>query len=151
MVTYSEFRTLLLEAINKALEAAERYVAISLPENLVFLLDAADCSNKILTLDDVATQLYVDGSTPKLVNVGVHGIVHDSSVIWIAPTGFKSVDTLSETVSAQREFGPFQVVGFGLIMPKRIWDRPRPYSLQDLEDAVPKRFRDAFDAFISQS
>ncbi len=135
-VTEETIRQLLDQCIVVALKEAQQEVSESLPTLLYVGLAAFGQHGKELSLDEVIPFLYRDGTFPKVVDVAVRGIKDERTFIWIRPSGHKYVSELSQTWNTPAGRGPFKSVG--LMMPALIWDRSRPFSLQDLKEAGEK-------------
>lgn len=132
--TRDEFRRLLLRAIAQTRAVAQREVAAPLPEANVLMLNAFEQGGHASTEEEVLTWLYQDGAFPRLVVVGVCGIVDDQVLVRLAPSGHGYVRDRAVAWNHPPELGPFQCVG--LMLSHGVWDRPRPLSRRDLEDAA---------------
>lgn len=135
-VTEETIRQLLEQCIVVALKEAQQQVSESLPTLLYVGLEAFGQHGKELSLDKVTPFLYRDGTFPKVVDISVRGIKDERTFIWIRPSGHEYVSELSQTWNTPVGRGPFKSVG--LMMPTLMWDRSRPFSLQDLKEAGEK-------------
>lgn len=130
-LTQETFRDLLLECIRITMDTAQKDIADSLPEKLSLELAAFGQVGKITALDEVLSFLYVQGTFPRVIDVAVKGITKDATLIWIRPSAHPYVNDIRETWNQPPGTGPFKSIG--LMLPKSIWDRPRPLSLHELE------------------
>lgn len=130
-LTKEIFRDLLLECIRITTDTAQKDVAEPLPEKLSLELAAFGQAGKITTLDEVLSFLYVQGTFPRIVDVAVKGVTKDATLIWIRPSAHPYVSDIRETWNQPPGMGPFKSIG--LMLPKSLWDRPRPFSLRELD------------------
>jgi hypothetical protein len=134
--TYSanEFRSLLLQAVEQTRAVAQREVAESLPPDTLFVLDAFAQGHRVSSVDEVFAWLYRDGAFPRLVVMGVRGIVEDKTLVAVIPSGHTYVRDRTLTLNHPPEMGPFNCVG---LMPSyQVWQRARPLTRHDLEEAA---------------
>lgn len=133
-------QTLLQQAIEQSMEVAQAEVAEPLPRDVILELGAFDQAGQESSVDTVTSHLYRGGMFPKLVNVAVRGVSRGKTLIWIGPSGHAFVKDLSEAWNDPRGTGPFKPVG--LMVKPPIWQRPRPLSLADMEEAAPDWVRE---------
>jgi hypothetical protein len=136
MVTKEALRQLLERCIVLTVEEVQKQVVQPLPTFLYVGLEAFGQHGKELSLDEVMSFLYRDGTFPQIVDVAVRGIKSGRTFIWIRPSGHAYVDDFAQTWNNPAGMGPFKSIG--LMLPSAIWGRPRPLSVQDLEKAGEK-------------
>ena len=132
-LTKEAFRDLLLKCIRTAIERAQKDIADPLPEQWSLELAAFGQAGKITPLEEVLSFLHVHGTFPRIVDVGVRGVTKDTTLIWIRPSAHPYISDMQETWNPPPGTGPFKSIG--LMLPKSLWDRPRPLSLHELERA----------------
>lgn len=130
-LTKETFRDLLLECIRITMDTAQKDIADPLPEKWSLELAAFGQAGKIASLDEVLAFLYVQGTFPRIVDIAVRGFTKDATLIWIRPSAHPYVSDIKETWNQPPGMGPFKSIG--LILPKSLWDRPRPFLLHELE------------------
>ena len=130
-MTKEAFRDLLLKCIRITIETAQKDIADSLPEQWSLELAAFGQAGKITSLEEALAFLYVQGTFPRIVDVAVKGVTKDTTHIWVRPSGHPYVSDIKETWNQPPGMGPFKSIG--LMLPKSIWDRPRPLSVHELE------------------
>ncbi len=109
---------------------------LPLPTQIYLGLEAFEQRGKELSLDEVMLFLYQDGTFPRIIDVAVRGIKNGSTFIWLRPSGHAYVSDFSQTWNTPVGMGPFKNIG--LMLPYFIWQRSRPLSIQDLEEAGEK-------------
>ena len=129
-------RDLLTRAIQKTLEDVQAQVTERLPPAIHITLDAFEQQGKDLSLDEIFPFLYKDGAIPRIIDVAVKGVKEEHTIIWIRPSGHSYVREFAQTWNKPAGMGPFKSIG--LMLPRSIWQRPRPLSLQDLREAAEK-------------
>lgn len=133
-ITSETLRELLKKCINTTIENVQKEISDPLPRTLYLELAAFGRSGKEASLEEVMSYLYIDGTFPQVVDIGIKGISKGSTLIRIRPSSHTYVREISDTWNQPPGMGPFKSIG--LILPKVIWDRPRPLTRQDLEDAA---------------
>ena len=124
---------LLEKGISTAIEEAQKEVADPLPAHRYLGLEAFGQRGKELSLDEVMFFLYRDGTFPRVVNICIRGIRDERTFVWIRPSGHAYVSDFLQTLNRPAGMEPFS--GGGLMLPGAMWERPRPFSLQDLKEA----------------
>ena len=133
-ITYETLHDLLNKAIDATMEIAQKEISDPLPGQLYLDLAAFGRSGKESSLEEVMSLLYVNGKFPRVVDIGIKGITKGTTIIWIRPSGHSYVSNIAETWNQPPGMGPFKSIG--LLLPKFIWDRPRPLTRRDLEEAA---------------
>lgn len=133
VVTEETIRRLLDQSIMTAVEEAQQQVSEPLPTQFSIGLEAFGQHGKELSLDEVVSFLYRDGAFPRIVDIAVRGIRNGRTFIWIRPSNHEYVKDFSQTWNTPSGMGPFKSIG--LMLPHLIWQRSKPYSLQDLKEA----------------
>lgn len=136
MVTKQALQQLLERCMVLTVEEAQKQVAEPLPRHLYMGLEAFGQRGKELSLDEVLSFLYRDGTFPRIVDVAVRGIKNGRTFIWIRPSEHAYVSEFAHTWNNPVGMGPFKNIG--LMLPSAIWGRSRPLSVQDLEEAGEK-------------
>jgi hypothetical protein len=134
IITFETLCELLKRCINSTIDDVQEEIPDPLPRTLYLELAAFDRSGKDTSFEEVMSLLYIDGTFPQVVDIGVKGITKGSTIIWIRPSSHTYVSNISDTWNQPPGMGPFKSIG--LILPKMIWDRPRSLSRHDLEDAA---------------
>lgn len=134
-VTSEMFLDMLKRTINLSREMAQRDVVEPLPTEYVLELGGLGQSGKEISLEEAVSHLYQGGRFPRIINVAVKGVARGMTIIWLGPSGHSGVSTLEETSNTPEGTGPFKRVG--LMLRPSIWDRPRPLTRRDLEEAAP--------------
>ena len=129
------FYQLFQSALNRSLELAQREVIDPLPEEMLLELAGFGQDGHESSPQHILSYLYQDGTFPRIVDIGVKGIVAGKTIVWIRPSGHSYTNDLSKTWNAPPDTGPFKSIG--LILPVNIYNRPRPLSRNDLEEAAP--------------
>jgi hypothetical protein len=132
-VTKEVLRQLLETSISRAVNEAQREIDEPLPIDYYLVLEAFGQQGKELSLDEVLSFLFRNGTFPRIVDVAIRGIKDGRTLIWIRPSGHAYVGDFAQTWNAPVGMGPFKCIG--LMLPQLIWQRPRPLSLQDLREA----------------
>jgi hypothetical protein len=133
-LTRDEFRTLLLRAVERTRTLAQADLAEPLPEDIVLVLDAFDQGHRASSVDEVLAYLYRDDAFPRVVVVGLRGLVDGKALISLGPSGHRYVRDRALTWNFPRGMGPFNCVG--LMLRGSVWQRPRPFTRRDLEDST---------------
>ncbi len=133
-IPYETLRELLMKCISATIEKVQEEISDPLPHTHYLELAAFGRSGKATSLEEVMSYLYPDGTFPQVVDIGIKGIAKGSTIIWIRPSSHPYVSEISDTWNQPAGMGPFKSIG--LILPKNIWDRPRPLTRHDLEDAA---------------
>lgn len=133
-LTHDAFRALLLEAVERTRTMAEGDLAEPLPTDTLLVLDAFGQGRRVLTVDEVLAYLYRDGAFPREVVVGLRGLFEGKALVTLGPSGHPYVRDRALTWNAPQEMGPFNCVG--LMLRGFIWQRPRPFTRQDLADSA---------------
>ncbi len=133
-LTRAQFHEALLKARERSSELAEAELASSLPKEFVNVLDAFGQGRRASTEEEIANTLYKDGYFPRVVVVGIRGIVDGKTLVVFAPSGHKYVNDLSLTWDERSGLGPFNPVG--LMVRGFVAKRPRPLTLKDLEESA---------------
>lgn len=131
--TRDNFRRLLETAIERTIEAAQPFVADLLPPGRLLVLDAFQQGRRESTIDEILPYLYRDGAFPRVVVVGLRGIVDDKCLVAILPSGHAYVRDHTRTWNQPPEMGPFNCVGLMLRGHISVWNMSQPVSLQDLK------------------
>ena len=131
-LTREAFRLLLEQAIQQSMDLAQQQVSEPLPKAL--RLELAGSHHRSLSLEEVISGLYRDGTFPRIVDVFVQGIADEQTLIFLRPSGHPATNDLALTWNQPAGMGPFK--SQGLLLPVPIFQRPRPLSRQDLEEAV---------------
>ena len=131
-LTREAFRLLLEQAIQESLDLAQQQVADVLPK--ATRLELAGNRNRGLSLEEVISGLYRDGTFPRIVDVFVQGTADEQTLIFLRSSGHAWTEDLAQTWNQPAGMGPFK--SLGLLLPAAIAQRPRPLSRQDLEEAV---------------
>jgi hypothetical protein len=132
--TANEFRSLLLQAVEQTRAVAQREVAEPLPPDTLLVLDAFEQGHRASSVDEVLAWLYRDGAFPRVVVMGVRGIVDDKALVAVIPSGHAYVRDRASTLNHPPEMGPFNCVG--LMLSYQVWQRARPRTRHDLEEAA---------------
>jgi hypothetical protein len=135
-ITKEALKQLLEQCIAIALDDAQKRVSDPLPTQIYPGLEAFGQHGKELSLDEVLSFLYQDGTFPRIVDVAVRGIKDERTFIWIRPSGHAYVSDFAQTWNIPEGMGPFKSIG--LMLPSLIWKRPEPFSLQDLKESGEK-------------
>jgi hypothetical protein len=117
------------------MDLAQQQVADPLPK--ATRLELAGNKNRGLSLEEVVSGLYRDGTFPRIVDVFVQGIADEQTLLYLRPSGHAWTEDLAQTWNQPAGRGPFK--SLGLLLPASIARRPRPLSRQDLEEAVTMR------------
>jgi len=133
-LTRDEFRTLLLRAVERARALAQADLAEPLPEDTLLVLVAFDQGHRASSVDEVLAYLYRDDAFPRVVVVGLRGLVDGKALVSLGPSGHGYVGDRALTWNFPPEMGPFNCVG--LMLRGSVWQRPRPFTRQDLEDSA---------------
>ena len=131
--TRDEVRALLLQAIEQTRVVAQREVAEPLPEATLLVLSAFGQGRHASSVEEILAQLYRDDSFPRVVVVGVRGIVDGKTLVGLGPSGHAYVRDRALTWNHPPALGPFNCVG--LMLAGGVWERPRPLTRRDLEQA----------------
>ena len=142
-ITKETLQQLMERCIALTVEEAQKHVAQPLPAPLTLGLEAFGQHRRELSGEEVLSFLYRDGTFPSIVDVAVRGIKHGCTFVWMRPSGHAYVSDFAHTWNYPAGMGPFK--GCGLMLPSAIWERPRPFSLQDLEEAGKERKRYGID------
>jgi hypothetical protein len=135
-ITREMLRDLLFRCIDMTLKSVQREVTEPLPQQLCFELAAFGQAGREISLEEVLSFIYVNGTFPRIIDVAIRGTTEKCTLIWIRPSSHAYVNNIADTWNQPPGMGPFKSIG--LLLPKRLWDR-RPLSLQDLEVAVRER------------
>jgi len=135
-VTEATLRELLEKSISTAIEEAQKEVVNPLPVDKYLGLEAFGQCGKELSFDEVMSFLYRDGTFPRVADIYIRGIRDEHTFVWIRPSGHAYVSDFSQTLNRPAGMGPFN--SGGLMLPGAKWERPRPFSLQDLKEAEEK-------------
>jgi hypothetical protein len=133
-LTRDEFRTLLLRAVERTRTLAQADLAEPLPQDTLLVLDAFDQGHRASSVDEVLAYLYRDDAFPRVVVVGLRGLVDGKAVVSLGPSGHSYVRDRALTWNFPPGMGPFNCVG--LMLRGSVWQRPRPFTRQDLEDSA---------------
>lgn len=129
-----EFENLLVSAAHMSIEVAQEQVNGTLPHEIRWELTGFERSGKGSSLEQIVEILYRSGHVPVIVDVFVTGVLDAFTIIRVRPSGHQFVDDITKTWNTPAGMGPFKPQG--LILSGRIWKRPRPLSLDDLQEAV---------------
>jgi hypothetical protein len=132
--TREEFRVLLLQAVVRTRSLAERDLAEPLPPDSLLVLSAFGQGRRSLSVDEVLAYLFKEGTFPRIVVVGLWGIVDGHALVALLPSGHPYTHDRALTWNQPPEMGPFNCVG--LMLRGAVWEQPRPLTRQDLEDAA---------------
>ena len=132
-ITKEALQQLLEKGITIAVDEAQKEVSDSLPAQMYLGLEAFGQQGKDLSLDEVLSFLYRDGTFPRIVDIAVRGIKDGRTFIWIRPSGHTYVSDFAQAWNTPVGMGPFKSIG--LMLPGFIWQRSRPLSTQDLKEA----------------
>jgi hypothetical protein len=132
--TREEFRVLLLQAVERTRSLAEQDVVEPLPPDTLLVLSAFGQGRRALSVDEVLAYLYKDGTFPRVVVVGLWGVVDGRTLVAVLPSGHPYTHDRALTWNQPPEMGPFNCVG--LMLRGAVWKRPRPLTRQDLEDSA---------------
>ena len=132
--THDEFRVLLLQAVERTRRLAERDLAEPLPPDTLLVLSAFGQGRRTLAVDEVLAYLFRDGTFPRVVVVGLWGMVDGQALVALLPSGHPYTHDRALTWNQPPELGPFNCVG--LMLRGTVWERPRPLTRQDLEDSA---------------
>jgi hypothetical protein len=135
-VTKEALQQLLEKCITLAVDEAQKEIADPLPAQFYLGLGAFGQLGKELSLDEVLSFLFRDGTFPRIVDIAVRGIKDGRTFIWIRPSGHAYVSDFAQTWNTPVGMGPFKSIG--LMLPSFIWQRSRPLSTQDLREAGEK-------------
>jgi hypothetical protein len=135
-VTKEVLQQLLEKGIALAVGEAQKEIADPLPTQVYLGLGAFAQQGKELSLDEVLSFLYREGTFPRIVDLAVRGIKDGRTFIWIRPSGHAYVDDFAQTWNTPVGMGPFKSIG--LMLPEFLWQRSRPLSTQDLKEAGEK-------------
>lgn len=133
-ISREEFERLLVQAAHMSIEVAQEQVNGTLPDKLRWELTGFGRSGKESSLEQIVEILYRSGHFPVIIDVFVTGVIDAFTIIRARPSGHHFVDDITKTWNTPVGMGPFKTLG--LILPGRIWYRPRPLSLDDLREAV---------------
>jgi hypothetical protein len=136
-ITREVLRDLLDQCIDMTLKTVQGEVAEPLPEQICLELATFGRSGRTSSLEEVLSLLYINGTFPRVVDIAIKGIARECTIIWIRPSGHAYVSDITDTWNQPPGMGPFKSIG--LLLPKWVWERPRPLSLKDLEDAGRER------------
>jgi len=123
--TREEFRVLLLQAVERTRSLAEQDVVEPLPPDTLLVLSAFGQGRRALSVDEVL---------PRVVVVGLWGVVDGRTLVAVLPSGHPYTHDRALTWNQPPEMGPFNCVG--LMLRGAVWKRPRPLTRQDLEDSA---------------
>lgn len=132
-LTRDAFRDLLALAVEQAVLRAQQEVNGPVPEGRRYKVLAFGQNRRALSLEEALDLLYADGSFPRIIDVTVCGVADDCTVIGLLPSGHSWVRDITETWNQPAGMGPFKPLG--IMLPYRIYERPRPLSLDDLREA----------------
>lgn len=132
--TREEFRVVLLQAVERIRGLAQQDLAEPLPSGTLLVLDAFGQGRRASSVDEVLAYLYKDATFPRLVVVGLRGIVDGQALVAILPSGHPFTNNRALTWKQPPAMGPFNCVG--LMLRGSVWQRPRPLTRKDLEDAA---------------
>jgi hypothetical protein len=133
--THEEFRVTLLQAVERTRDLAEQHVAEQLlPSGTLLVLDAFGQGRRASSVEEVLAYIYKDGTFPRVVVVGLRGIVDGQALVAICPSGHPFTDDRALTWNEPPEMGPFNCVG--LMLRGLVWRRPRPLTREDLEESA---------------
>ena len=135
MITYDMFYQLFQIAVSRTLELVQEEVSDTLPKNVLIELAGFGQDSHESSPNDVLFYLYKDSTVPRIVDIGVKGIVANRTIVWIRPSGHAFTNVLNKTWNNPLGAGPFKSIG--LVLPVNIYNRPRPLSRHDLEEAAP--------------
>lgn len=133
-LTCEAFHLLLEQAIQRSMNLAQDQVAYLLPQTTRLELALAGYSDRALSLEEVVSVLYREGTFPRIVDVFAQGIAQEQTCIFLRPSGHAWTNDLAQTWNQPAGTGPFK--SLGLLLPTSIARRPRPLSRQDLEEAI---------------
>ena len=135
-VTKEVLQRLLETCITTAVNEAQKEISDPLPAQLYLGLGAFAQQGKELSLDEVLSFLFRDGTFPRIVDIAVRGIKDGRTFIWIRPSGHAYVSDFAQTWNTPVGMGPFKSIG--LMLPEFLWQRSRPLSTQNLREAGEK-------------
>jgi hypothetical protein len=133
-LTRDEFCTLLLRAVERTRALAQADLAEPLPQDTLLVLVAFDQGHRTSSVDEVLAHLYRGGAFPRVVVVGLRGLIDGKALVSLGPSGHSYVRDRALTWNFPPEMGPFNCVG--LMLGDSVWQRPRPFTRQDLEDSA---------------
>ncbi len=139
IVTQEDFFQLLKDGIRDAIQLAQKDCAFSLPQDISFELANYDQYRKEKTFDEIVTFLYKDGTFPRIIDVAVRGINDGKTLIWLRASGHEWVRDIAQTWNSPAGRGPFK--SLGLLLPSLIWQRPRPFSIEDMEESGNTKYQ----------
>jgi hypothetical protein len=128
--TRDEFQALLLQAVERTRSLAGQDLAEPLPPDTLLVLGAFGQGHRASSVDEVLTYLYKDGTFPRVIVVGLWGIVDGQALVALLPSGHRYTNDRALTLNLPPAMGPFNCVG--LMLRGTVWERPRPLTHQDL-------------------
>jgi hypothetical protein len=132
-MTKEAFTELFQKCIAMALEEAQKQVADLLPTELYLGLEAFGQRGKALSLEEVLSFLYRDGTFPRIIDIAVRGIREGRTFIWICPSGHTYVSDFAQTWNTPVGMGPFK-----RIVPGFLWQSSGLVSTQKLKEEGEK-------------
>ncbi len=132
-VTKEAFAELFQQCIAMALEETQKQVADPLPKELYLGLEAFGQHGKALSMEEVLSLLYRDGTFPRIVDIAVRGIREERTFIWIRPSGHAYVKDFTQTWNTPVGMGPFKRIVSGFL-----WQRSGLVSTQELKEEGEK-------------
>lgn len=135
-VTEETLRQLLKKCIALAVDEAQKEIADPLPAQFYIELGAFGQQGKDLSLDEVLSFLFRNGTFPRIVDIAVRGIKDGRTLIWIHPSSHIYVNDFKQTWNTPAGMGPFKSIG--LMLPGFFSQRPRPLPIQALKEAGEK-------------
>ena len=111
----------------------QKGIADPLPAELYLGLEAFGQRGKELSIEEVLSFLYRDGTFPRIVDIAVRGIKDGRTFIWIRPSGHAYVSDFAQTWNTPVGMGPFK-----RIVPGFLWKRSGLVSTQELKEEGEK-------------
>lgn len=95
-MTRKEFREVLLQALNRAADQAERRVGAPIPRSFLVELHAPDCPGRRIGMEEALDHLFLDGQHfYRIIDTAIRQVLPDASVAFLRvsghpPAGFDS-------------------------------------------------------------
>jgi hypothetical protein len=130
IITKEALKQLLEKCITTAMYEVQEGISDPLPAQLYLGLEAFGQQGKELSLDEVLSFLYRDGTFPRIVDIAVRGIRDGRTFIWIRPSGHAYVSDFAQTWNTPVGMGPFKSIISGFL-----WKPAELLSTQKLKEA----------------
>lgn len=132
-ISRDHFMGLLRQAVDSTMRKAQEDVGERLPQDYCYQLSER-AKEERLTVGEVVDALFHGGHIPRLIDIAVRGIaINGQVVVWLRPSAHPWVADVNSTWDPSG-LGPFKVVG--LLIPSFLWERPRPFRLDDLRESM---------------